>query len=109
MLGGSWYYLPAGLAVAIAGLLLLWRNASALGLYGLFLIMSTIWAWSEIGLDWWQLVPRLALWFGLGLLLILPWFRKPLLTPSTSPVHTVILSIGLLLAGGSALISQFMD
>ena len=109
MLGGSWYYLPAGLAVAIAGLLLLWRNASALGLYGLFLIMSTIWAWSEIGLDWWQLVPRLALWFGLGLLLILPWFRKPLLTPSTSPVHTVMLSIGLLLAGGSALISQFVD
>ncbi|WP_026471043.1 glucose/quinate/shikimate family membrane-bound PQQ-dependent dehydrogenase [Alkanindiges illinoisensis] len=109
MLGGSWYYLPAGLAVAIAGLLLLWRNASALSLYGLFLIISTIWAWSEIGLDWWQLVPRLALWFGLGLLLILPWFRKPLLTPNTSPVHTVMLSIGLLMAGGSALISQFVD
>ena len=48
--------------------------------------------------------------------LVWPWpfadstvFRKPLLTPSTSPVHTGILSIGLLLAGGSALISQFMD
>lgn len=109
LLGGSWYYLPAGIAVAVAGLLLLWRKATALSIYGLFLIISTIWAWSEIGLDWWQLVPRLALWFGLGLLLILPWFRRPLLTPSTSPVHTMLLSIGLVLAGGSALISQFVD
>lgn len=44
MLGGSWYYLPAGLAITIAGLLLLWRKASALGLYGLFLMVSTLWA-----------------------------------------------------------------
>ena len=30
----------------------------------------------EVGLDWWQLVPRLALWFGLGVLLLLPWTRR---------------------------------
>ncbi len=108
-LDGSWYYLPAGIALAVTGLLLLWRKPGALGLYGVFLIVSTIWAWVEIGLDWWQLVPRLALWFGLGLLLLLPWFRKPLLSPRTGAIHSLLLSIGLILAGGSALVSQFVD
>lgn len=108
-IGGSWYYLPAGIAVAISGLLLLLQKRVALAVYGIFLIVSTVWAWSEIGLDWWQLVPRLALWFALGLLLLLPWFRPALQQKGHGLLNMPLLLIGLLMAGGSALISQFVD
>ena len=61
-LGGSLYYLVAGVVLAVTGVLLLLGRAAAIGLYALFLLGSTLWAWYEVGLDWWQLVPRLALW-----------------------------------------------
>ena len=68
-LGGSLYYLLAGIGLALSGLLLLLGKRAALGLYALVLFASTVWALWEVGLDWWQLVPRLALWFVFGLLL----------------------------------------
>ncbi len=64
-LGGSLYYLLAGIGLALSGLLLLLGKRAALGLYALVLFASTVWALWEVGLDWWQLVPRLALWFCL--------------------------------------------
>ena len=64
-LGGSLYYLVAGVVLVVTGVLLVLGRAAAIGLYALFLLGSTLWAWYEVGLDWWQLVPRLALWFAL--------------------------------------------
>ncbi|PAU62415.1 glucose/quinate/shikimate family membrane-bound PQQ-dependent dehydrogenase [Pseudomonas indica] len=75
MLGGSLYYLIAGVALVLCGILLFLGHAAAIWLYALFLFGSTLWALYEVRLDWWQLVPRLALWFALGLLLLLPVFR----------------------------------
>ena len=82
-LGGSLYYLLAGIGLALSGLLLLLGKRAALGLYALVLFASTVWALWEVGLDWWQLVPRLALWFVFGLLLsmmvlsgLLIWSRR---------------------------------
>ncbi|MGV8495703.1 hypothetical protein ACV342_34060, partial [Pseudomonas aeruginosa] len=72
------YYLRAGIGLGLSGLLLRLGKRAALGLYALVLFASTVWALWEVGLDWWQLVPRLALWFVFGLLLWLPWFRRPL-------------------------------
>ncbi|MBW8752836.1 MAG: membrane-bound PQQ-dependent dehydrogenase, glucose/quinate/shikimate family [Sphingomonadales bacterium] len=67
-LGGSPYYLPAGLAVVAAGALVLrrrWRTAAALYLG---LILATLaWALIEAGLDGWALMPRLISPFVLGL------------------------------------------
>ncbi|WP_028238573.1 glucose/quinate/shikimate family membrane-bound PQQ-dependent dehydrogenase [Stutzerimonas azotifigens] len=77
-LGGSPYYLIGGLVLGLAGLLLVLGKSSALLVYGLFLLGSTAWALWEAGLDWWQLVPRLALWFAIGIVLLLPWLRHPL-------------------------------
>ncbi|EVT88970.1 hypothetical protein Z046_00465 [Pseudomonas aeruginosa VRFPA09] len=85
-LGGSLYYLLAGIGLALSGLLLLLGKRAALGLYALVLFASTVWALWEVGLDWWQLVPRLALWFVFGLLLWLPWFRRPLLAEGPAPL-----------------------
>ena len=74
MLGGSLYYLLAGIGIALTGVLLITARRAALGLYALVLFTSTVWALWEVGLDWWQLVPRLALWFALGVVMLLPWF-----------------------------------
>jgi len=106
-LGGSLYYLITGIAVAVSGLLLIAGRRAALGLYALMLFASTVWSLYEVGLDWWQLVPRLALWFALGIVLLLPWFRKPLLRGQPAPLATGGLSLAVVLAGACAVASQF--
>ncbi|MGV8861313.1 MAG: glucose/quinate/shikimate family membrane-bound PQQ-dependent dehydrogenase [Pseudomonas sp.] len=107
LLGGSLYYLLAGIGFALTGALLIAARRAALGLYALLLLASTLWALWEVGLDWWQLVPRLALWFALGIVLLLPWFRRPLLRGQPAPMATGALSIAVVLAGLTALASQF--
>ena len=73
----------------------------------LVLFASTVWALWEVGLDWWQLVPRLALWFALGVVMLLPWFRRPLLINGPAPMGTGALSVAVVLAGATAVASQF--
>ena len=107
MLGGSLYYLLAGIGLIITGGLLLAGRRAALGLYGLVLLASSVWALWEVGLDWWQLVPRLSLFFVLGVVLLLPWFRRPLLRHGAAPLGTALLSVAVVVAGGAALGSQF--
>ncbi|WP_340052876.1 glucose/quinate/shikimate family membrane-bound PQQ-dependent dehydrogenase [Pseudomonas sp. JAI120] len=107
LLGGSLYYLLAGIGITLTGLLLLATRRAALGLYALVLFASTVWALWEVGLDWWQLVPRLALLFALGIVMLLPWFRRPLLRGQPAPLGTGALSVAVVLAGATALASQF--
>jgi quinoprotein glucose dehydrogenase len=77
-LGGSPYYLLAGLTLLACGVLLALHQRLSLWLYAVLLLLSTAWALAEVGLDFWQLLPRLDLLFGLGLLLLLPVLRRPL-------------------------------
>lgn len=107
LLGGSLYYLLAGIGITLTGLLLLATRRAALGLYALVLFASTVWALWEVGLDWWQLVPRLALLFALGIIMLLPWFRRPLLRGQPAPLGTGALSVAVVLAGAAAVASQF--
>ncbi|PYB96924.1 glucose/quinate/shikimate family membrane-bound PQQ-dependent dehydrogenase [Pseudomonas atacamensis] len=107
MLGGSLYYLLAGIGIALSGILLLMRRSAALGLYAIVLFASTVWALWEVGLDWWQLVPRLALWFVLGFVMLLPWFRRPLLLNGPAKIGTGGLTVAVVLAGVTALASLF--
>ncbi|RMQ49816.1 Quinoprotein glucose dehydrogenase [Pseudomonas cichorii] len=106
-LDGSLYYLLAGIGFAVTGILLILGRRSAIGLYALLLFASTVWALWEVGLDWWQLVPRLALWFALGIVLLLPWFRRPLLRGEPARLGTGALTGAVVLAGLAALASQF--
>lgn len=78
LLGGSFYYLLAGLGIAITGALLIVERREALWLYALVLFGTTAWALIEVRLDWWQLLPRLDLWFALGLWLSLPFVNRRL-------------------------------
>ncbi|WP_426702396.1 membrane-bound PQQ-dependent dehydrogenase, glucose/quinate/shikimate family [Rhodanobacter sp. Col0626] len=77
-LGGSLYYLLAGLGMAGSGILLVAARREALWLYALVLFGSTAWALVEVRLDWWQLLPRLDVWFALGLWLWLPFVNRKL-------------------------------
>ncbi|NII73727.1 quinoprotein glucose dehydrogenase [Dyella sp. SG562] len=78
VLGGSPYYVLAG-AVLIATGWLAWRGSGlALGLHALLLLATLLWAIYEVRFDWWQLVPRLAVWFVLGAWLLLPWVSRRL-------------------------------
>ncbi|MFS8150562.1 glucose/quinate/shikimate family membrane-bound PQQ-dependent dehydrogenase [Halomonas profundus] len=76
--GGSAYYLIAGLSIIACGILFALRKGAALWLYALILFATLVWALWEVGLDWWQLVPRVAILCLIGILLLLPWWRKPL-------------------------------
>ncbi|MCF1446509.1 glucose/quinate/shikimate family membrane-bound PQQ-dependent dehydrogenase [Agrobacterium vitis] len=81
-LGGSPFYLVAGLAFILVALLLVMRKAAALWIYGLFILGCLGWAIWEVGFDWWQLGTRGGLVIVLGFVLLLPAIRRRL-----GPLH----------------------
>lgn len=102
VLGGSPYYLVAGLAVAVTGGLLILARREALWLYALVMFASTLWALVEVRLDWWQLLPRLDVWFALGVWLLLPFVHRRLRGEGVPATH---LRGGRLALGGALLLS----
>ena len=105
LLGGSPFYLLAGLGILISGVLLTMRLAEALLVYAAVMIATMVWAVWESGFDFWPLAARGDLIFPLGLWLLTPWPRRGLLgktgSMNTLPlwagtaIGTVILVIGL--------------
>ncbi|MFO1466090.1 MAG: membrane-bound PQQ-dependent dehydrogenase, glucose/quinate/shikimate family [Steroidobacteraceae bacterium] len=95
-LGGSWYYLLAGAATIISGVLF-WR-ARRLGLwvYLATFVATVVWALAEVGLDFWQLVPRLGLPLALTFYMLMPWVRGALqgAVPSGGGMRTVAVLLG---------------
>ncbi|MBX4993669.1 quinoprotein glucose dehydrogenase [Rhizobium binae] len=77
-LGGSIFYLFAGLIFLITAGLLLMRKAVALWVYAVLVVAALVWAVWEVGFDWWQLGPRGGVIILLGLWLLTPWIRQPL-------------------------------
>ncbi len=75
-LGGSTYYLLAGLTVAMAAALL-WKGfREGAWLYAALLVATTAWAIWESGFDGWALLPRLAGPYVLGAWLLTPSIRR---------------------------------
>lgn len=85
-LGGSLYYVIAGVAL-IASAVLLWR-AERWGayLYGLLTVGTVVWALTESGFDGWALAPRVLPFLVLGLLLLRPKTRRSLGMQTKRPV-----------------------
>lgn len=78
LLGGSPYYLLAGVALLLTAGLLLWRRlALALLIYGGFGLATLVWSLIEAGMNAWALLPRLWLPIGLGLWLACHGLRRP--------------------------------
>ncbi|RUR53083.1 glucose/quinate/shikimate family membrane-bound PQQ-dependent dehydrogenase [Vreelandella populi] len=103
-LGGSAYYLIAGIGIAATGILLAMRRGAALWLYALILIATLLWALWEVGLDWWQLVPRVAILALIGIIMLLPWWRKPLHSRGGSLALTASIAAAIVVA-----IASLMD
>ncbi|GGJ93220.1 glucose dehydrogenase [Pseudomonas matsuisoli] len=71
-LGGSWYYVIAGIALLATAVALYQRRRIALALYGGFWLGTLAWSVWEVGLDTWPLEARLLLPTFLGLYLFMP-------------------------------------
>jgi quinoprotein glucose dehydrogenase len=72
-LGGTPYYLVAGIVLVISGILIGRGQAAGVWLYAGTLIGTIVWAISEAGLDGWALIPRLIAPAVLGLWIWSPW------------------------------------
>jgi quinoprotein glucose dehydrogenase len=77
-LGGSPFYILAGVGIAVTGGLLIARRRSALWVYAAVLLATLGWAVLEVGFDWWALAARGDVIFPLGLWLLTPWVTRSL-------------------------------
>ncbi|WAI87950.1 Quinoprotein glucose dehydrogenase [Psychrobacter sp. SC65A.3] len=72
-LGGSPYYLFAGVIILTTAFLLFKKYWSAYALYAIFIVATIVWALWESGFYWWALAPRVGFPLIFGLLMLLPW------------------------------------
>ncbi|WP_342641826.1 membrane-bound PQQ-dependent dehydrogenase, glucose/quinate/shikimate family [Rhodoligotrophos ferricapiens] len=97
-LGGSFYYLLAGIGLIVSGFLLIQQRAAGAWLYWGIFLATIVWAFWEVGFNGWALVPRLV---GPAVLAVILLFFIPVLfrrrVPSVSARHSY--SIILLIAG----------
>jgi len=96
-IGGSWYYLIAGIALVIGGVLLFMHRRSGVFLYAAIVVATAIWAFAEAGLDGWALVPRLVAPLVLFAFVIA---CLPFLYPRTSWRQTISGLISLVILSG---------
>jgi quinoprotein glucose dehydrogenase len=72
-LGGSFYYVLAGVALLAVAVLAWQARPAALWLYAVFFLATLAWSLWEAGLAWWPLAARTDVFFLLGLLMVTPW------------------------------------
>jgi quinoprotein glucose dehydrogenase len=89
-LGGSYYFVFAGLAFSIDAILLFYRSRWSYLLFAALVLSTLAWAVDEVGLDWWQLFPRGNLIAVIALILIAPWTVRRL----RPPIKDKIFSLG---------------
>lgn len=77
-LGGSLYYVIAGIGLLATGVLVFKGRRAALGLLSILLLGTLIWSLVEVRFDWWQLLPRLDIWFAAGVWLLFPFVNRRL-------------------------------
>ncbi|AHK72212.1 glucose dehydrogenase [Gluconobacter oxydans] len=88
-LGGTFYYLIAGFALAASAALAWTRRSLALWVVAVTIFGTLVWSLAEVHLTFWELEPRLVAFIVLGLLVLLPWFRGRLFPVSRAATLTV--------------------
>jgi len=71
-IGGSYYYVIAGVLLLIVAVQLYKRASGPLWVYAALMLGSVIWGVWEVGTDFWALAPRLDVLGVLGLWLLIP-------------------------------------
>lgn len=82
-LGGSLYYLPAGIALIASAVLLLRSDLRGAYLYAAFFLVTVLWALWESGLQFWPLAARLGMFAVIGLLVAIWVLVQPSARPQT--------------------------
>jgi quinoprotein glucose dehydrogenase len=108
-LGGSPFYLLAGVLFVVTAVLLHRRRRTALWVYGALVLIALGWAVWEVGFDWWQLGPRGGLIIVLGLWLLTPWVTRRLGPPRTGLSGSWPLALPVVLAIAVALYAMTRD
>ena len=106
-IGGSPYYLLAGLGCVAAGVQLVRKRASGGWIYLSVFAATLIWSLVEVGLEFWQLLPRVAgpLFFAVVCAALLAWGRKQ---EESAPKRRPVFAWGLCLIGAGLLLATFM-
>ena len=92
VLGGSVYYIFAGLAVGCSAYFLWNKRHLAPLIYGVFFLLTVAWAFIESGTNLWALAPRILFFAGFGLIFLTPWVRKPLYEGFPPPLFSSTIS-----------------
>lgn len=104
-LGGSWYFIIAGVLLLLSGVLTVRRRLAGAVMFGAVLIFTTVWSLWDVGLQFWPLFSRL---FAPAAGAVLIAFTVPLLT-SERKTRRIAVGLGAVLAVGvvAAFISSF--
>lgn len=107
-LGGSWYFVLAGVGLVAAAVQLVRRRAAGAWIFLVTYGLTVLWALAEVGLDYWSLVSRLlALTFGAVVVVAsLPLLRKSN-GQAVQPKGPLAGAAVLLVAGVAGFVSMF--
>lgn len=89
VLGGSLYYIIAGLMLLASGFLLLRRSILSYLIYAVLIVGTIIWSLWESGSDFWALVPRLDILGVIGVWMLIPAVSRNIKHP-TAPSRLVL-------------------
>lgn len=103
-LGGSWYYLPAGLALVASGVLLMRRRRLGAWIFGALFTATLVWTLVEVGLNAWALVPRLV---AITVLVLLVIAALPSLSPPR-PARRLALAGSTVVIVGAIFVAAFV-
>ena len=101
-LGGSLYYLLAGIGCLVSGVLIC--RARGLGTwvyFGVFLA-TLLWALWEVGTDFWQLLPRVGGPLAVAIYMLMPWVQRAF---TGAPTRSSRLANGVAAVAGVALLA----
>jgi quinoprotein glucose dehydrogenase/quinate dehydrogenase (quinone) len=106
LLGGSPYYLVAGLGCMLSGALICRKRRVGVLVYGGIVAGTIAWALWEVGPDFWLLLPRIGGPLAVMLLMLTPWVQGALAPTGMRAVGkrpAVLAVVLLLVVGGLAL------
>lgn len=109
-LGGSWYFLMAGLVMAGSGLLIARQKPEGAWLFGVLIIGTLGWALADVGWQYWPLISRL---FMLGVLALIVALIYPHLMRASGQVAgrgayglAAVLALILVIAAGNMFVAH---
>ncbi|KAF1049628.1 MAG: Quinoprotein glucose dehydrogenase [Burkholderia gladioli] len=105
-IGGSAYYVVAGIVLLVFAWLIRGRRAVALMLYALLLVGTAIWAVGESGFDFWALAPRSGVLVVFGVWLLVLVTRK---LNGARAANGWALTVSLLIWAGVLVYANFND